>query len=53
MSKIVYYIRVGASYGENRTVLHSSGLNSVDEIIINASLPIVSEIASRLRTFHK
>ena len=53
MSKIVYYIGAGASYGENRTVLHSSGLSSVDEIIINAGLPIVSEIASRLRTFHK
>lgn len=53
MSKIVYYFGAGASYGENRTILHPSGLNSVDEIIINAGLPIVSEIASRLRTFHK
>lgn len=53
MSKIIYYIGAGASYGEKRTVLHPSGLNSVDEIIINAGLPIVSEIVSRLRTFHK
>jgi hypothetical protein len=53
MSKIIYYIGAGASYGESRVVLHPSGLNNVDEIIINAGLPIVSEIASRLRTFHK
>ncbi len=53
MSKIIYYIGAGASYGENRVVLQSNGLNSVDEIIINVGLPIISEIASRLRTFHK
>lgn len=53
MSKIVYYLGAGASYGESRTIIQHPGSSEADEILINSGLPIVNEIASRLRSFHK
>lgn len=53
MSKIIYYLGAGASYGDSRTVLHHAGSNEADEIVIKSGLPIVNEISSRLRSFHK
>lgn len=53
MSKIVYYLGAGASYGESRTIIQHPGSSDADEILIKSGLPIVNEIASRLRSFHK
>lgn len=52
MSKIVYYLGAGASYGEER-IVYPTAPNEVGEIEIKSGLPIVSEIVGRLAIFYE
>lgn len=50
MSKIIYYIGAGASYGK-RNVINKG--TPEEEIVLTEGLPIVSEIPNRIRKFRK
>jgi hypothetical protein len=50
MSKIIYYIGAGASYGKREILSNDT---SEKESVITEGLPIVSEIPSRMQKFRK
>lgn len=50
MSKIIYYIGAGASYGKRQII---SKEKSDEEVILTEGLPVVAEIPNRIRKFRK
>lgn len=50
MSKIIYYIGAGASYGKRQTINRGT---PEEEVILSEGLPVVAEIPNRIRKFRQ
>lgn len=50
MSKIIYYIGAGASYGKRRVINKDT---ADEETVLTEGLPVVAEIPNRIRKFRK